>query len=673
MHGSVCLFSKYFKHLLEGEDLDELDISSASSSDNIFTNQKTLSTGWTGTCPLVNYYDTIYSNYSSGLNNLTNIFSSDHNTLLNSFEATQNIINNLYTYRTISSTRPSGSTASLLPKCEYEFSDKTNNSLIGGQIYSNFTDKLKANLETLNSTIKNGIINYEANDQYKISLDGAYENFVNFDKAVATASTVMNKRMIDLKDYFLSVQFCLMFFTWGYMLFFWATIFFYVCYLFNKNSIFWYLIIILIHLLLAMMLVEIFLSAFFGQIRLICHEIPRAIRFIFTGNYIVSGNSASYPAKFGTGDANMTKMFTTCLNGDGDLVNLFLTSSSLSSLTVLRNNITNLYLQVKQIVDNSNLATNNYNNIQNSILLKTILNYQTMKDNLYMVTEGFGEDDINNILRNIRTYLDFSNCSMTEEYYVVREADCPSGSVILTNIQAITGVIHCYIIQNLGSSVKASYTNAGCSTANTYINLAIPFINEINNIVEYRLFLLQGLQISHSNTFSALSNEITSISEKINSTYDILNSDSDSSAISNCGSVKFDLIDFCDFIGDTTEYDARIVVIFSAFIGVFGYVMLYSFLVVINGFSYNEHDNDDDYENDYGKSNNKIRNINNNLYKPKQIKRESLNEEEEEEEEEEDNKKKPLNNKRKPNIPVKTGQKVEMSYLSKNNEDSDSS
>ena len=29
MHGSVCLFSKYLNHLLEGENLEELDISSA--------------------------------------------------------------------------------------------------------------------------------------------------------------------------------------------------------------------------------------------------------------------------------------------------------------------------------------------------------------------------------------------------------------------------------------------------------------------------------------------------------------------------------------------------------------------------------------------------------------------------------------------------------------------
>ena len=71
-------------------------------------------------------------------------------------------------------------------------------------------------------------------------------------------------------------------------------------------------------------------------------------------------------------------------------------------------------------------------------------------------------------------------------------------------------------------------------------------------------------------------------SKNINSTDDLINSNKDESSIANCGSVRFDLIDFCDLIGDTTEYDAKIVLIFSAFVGVFGYVMLYFFLVVIN-------------------------------------------------------------------------------------------
>ena len=45
MHGSVCLLSKYFCHFLNRENLEELDISSASGIDNIFSNKQILSTG----------------------------------------------------------------------------------------------------------------------------------------------------------------------------------------------------------------------------------------------------------------------------------------------------------------------------------------------------------------------------------------------------------------------------------------------------------------------------------------------------------------------------------------------------------------------------------------------------------------------------------------------------
>ena len=61
------------------------------------------------------------------------------------------------------------------------------------------------------------------------------------------------------------------------------------------------------------------------------------------------------------------------------------------------------------------------------------------------------------------------------------------------------------------------------------------------------------------------------------------------------------------------------------------------------------------------------------MYKAKPIKRETVDDEEEEEEDEKEDIKKKMNNKTKNKIPVKTGQKVEMSYLSKNNDDSDSS
>ena len=667
MHGSICLFTRYLSHLLEGENLDELDITTASSADNIFTSQNSLSTGWKGTCTLINEYDNIYNNYNSELTSLSSVLSSYHTLLLSYYGITNTLISNLFTTTYITSTRPSGLTTQLMSLSESEFSDRTNTSSIGGKIYTDFSNYLKTNIESLNLTIRPNINTFISNNIYGKSMKDAYDNFANFDSTVATAANVMNNNILDMKDYFFTLQFILMFFTWAYLFFFGVIILLYIIYICKHYGILWYFIIILIHILLAMMLVEIFMSSFFGQVRLICHEVPRAMNFIFTGSYIVSGNSESYPAKFGTINANMTKMFTTCLNGDGDLINLFISSSDLSTISNLRTSVTNLYLNVKDVVDKSNVIINNYNNLENSNIYKGIIKLETMKENLYMTTEGFGEDDIYTILSNIRTNLDLTTCSMTNEYYVVRAADCPSGSVQLTTIYNTSGTDHCYVIQNLDTSASASYTNSGCN--NTYINAAIAYIKELDTLLDTRLSTLQLLQDAYSTTFNYLSTEVESLSNRINSTYEQINSNFDTSSIANCGSTKFDLIDFCDFIGDTTEYDARIVVIFSAFVGVFGYVMLYTFLVVLNTLEVSGGNHyDDDYGYNYGEK--KFRNININVHKAKPIKRES---EFSDDEEEDNNLNKKIKLNKKENEQNKIGQNIEMTNLAPNNEDSDSS
>ena len=167
-------------------------------------NLNTLSTGWTGTCPLADYYNNFYQNYTSELTSLSSAISSTHSSLLSSYSTTNTLINNLYTVNYLISTRPSGSTGSLMPKSEYEFSDRTNTSLIGGEIYYDFINKLKANIESLNGTIRTSINNFVSNDNYKQYVDSAYQNFIKFDTAVATASNVMNNNMLDLRDYFLT-------------------------------------------------------------------------------------------------------------------------------------------------------------------------------------------------------------------------------------------------------------------------------------------------------------------------------------------------------------------------------------------------------------------------------------------------------------------------------------
>ena len=669
MHGSVCLFSKYLLHLFEGENLEELDISSKSSSNNVFTNVKSLSTGWTGTCPPLQLFSSVKEDFNSELSSLATVLSSSHQQTMSAYNTINTLINNLYSVSTINVSRPSDSSILLIPNFESEFRDKNNKSLIGGEIYYGFNNKLKPYIDELNGNIQTNI-NYLLNsNSFKSSINDAYSNFAKFDTAVATASNIMNSKILDLKDYFLTLQFLLMFFTWGYLLFFVAIGVFYVIYLCKEYEVLYYFILVLINLLFVMILLEIFLSSFFGQVRLICHEIPRAINFIFTGTYMVSGNSGSYPAQFGRGDTNMTKMFTSCLNGNENLVSLFIKSSDLSSFYSLKNDIDTLYVKLSNELKASNLILNNYISIENSIFLNAITKLELTKDNLYIASEGFEKDDIYNILYTIRENLRSEDCSLNNEYFVVKESDCPSESIKLTTIQNKAGETHCYIIQNL-SSAAVSYTGSSCN--NTYIYNAINFIKQIDSLLDSRLEKIRKAQLYYSATFNNLTNEIYSISKILNDTYSIINNDlSKSLNISNCGSVRYDLIDFCDYIGDTTEYDARIVVIFSAFLGVFGFVLLYSFLVVFNGLSSSENDKDD-YGYNYGKK--KIKNINIKVNKSR-LNRKTISDydkDEDEDEDDENNYKKSFNNK-KGKTPSKTGQKVEMSYMAQNNNDSDSS
>ena len=145
------------------------------------------------------------------------------------------------------------------------------------------------------------------------------------------------------------------------------------------------------------------------------------------------------------------------------------------------------------------------------------------------------------------------------------------------------GEKHCYIIQNLESGTSATYEGSSCG--NTYINNAITFLKQIDSLLDSRLEKVKRLQSYYSSSFQNLWEEVYTISEKLNISYSILNDSlSKAAAISNCSSTKFDLIDFCNYIGDKAEYDAKIIVIFSSFLGVFGFVMLYSFLVILNSF-----------------------------------------------------------------------------------------
>ena len=668
MHGSVCLFSKYLQHLLEGENLDELDISSASASNNVFRDKKSLSTGWVGTCPILESLSTVQNSFNQEVSSLKTIISSSHPNTISAYEEVTNSINNLYIINSMTAARPSGLTDKLIPVFENEFKDKTNEKTIGGAIYKDYTTKLTPFYNELNNNVLKEMNTIASSNSLKDMVDTAYSNFQNFDNTVATASNMMNTRILDLKNYFLTLQFLLMFFTWGFLLFFVILVVIHIIYIVKEYDILYYVIIVLINILFVIMLVEIFLSSFFGQVRLICHEVPRAMNFVFTGSYIVSGNSASYPASFGRGEKNMTMMFKTCLNDNIDLLSLFISSDYVNTLISAQNRVENLYNNISDVITKSNIMTNDYDSIQNTFILKGIMKLELMHDNLFLASEGFGEDEVTNILSKIRQNLDSVNCSLKEENYVVRESDCPSGSTILNKITYIQGEVHCYVIQKLVSETSASYSPTGCD--NNYINKAIRFITELNLLLENRIVGLKTFLDIYSAAYKSISDEVTSLSDILKTSHSVINKNLYTAKnISNCGSSRFDLIDFSDFIGKTTEYDARLVVIFAAFMGVFGFVMLFSFLVVINGV--NVKDNDDE---DYGYGNFRNKNIKIKVNKPIPKKINSNYYDKDDDNIGEDNLENNNSNyKNDVKNQSKTGQKVEMSFLKKNSEDYDSS
>ena len=115
-----------------------------------------------------------------------------------------------------------------------------------------------------------------------------------------------------------------------------------------------------------------------------------------------------------------------------------------------------------------------------------------MKDNLYIASDGFDDDNIYNILSNIRSNLASADCSKTNEHYVIKKSDCPSDSIESKTIDNFSEKSHCYIIQNLQEDAKASYSGSTCN--NDYINKAIVFIKEIDSLLDSRLTQLKNLQ-----------------------------------------------------------------------------------------------------------------------------------------------------------------------------------
>ena len=600
-HGTVCLLSKFFQHFLEGENLYELDLKNYNDIvGNSYDYTSSLSSKWKGTCNLlekIKYFKNNYTNDLSTLNTTleTSSCSSDticHKNTVNYFQTTSTFIDQLSTITSISSPRPSGSVEKLTPNFELEFQNISDINTLGGIIYNNYVDNLMYDMFTLDIL---QVFATEYVNKYELTneLNEEYNNIMNFDKTVSSAASIIMTNYITNKKLILNFfQFMFIFVFTGYLGTLVCIIIFLIIYQVEKYRCLYYFLIGFMNLFVIFTLWAIVLGALFQGIRLFIRESPRVMQFLFTDNYILNGNTDAYPPKFGYKDQTQIDFFTTCLNGNGDLFSNYLNKDKLNNIlshTQYILGITNeLYEDIDSQIQYSNLVKNTYDVIRNaSYLYSSIAKLEEIKNNLYLVSEGFGTDDIREIINNIRTNLDNSTCQMTFEYYVIKSSDCPKYSVLLTEItNTVENIYHCYVIQNLTSGTRAQYIGTSCN--NDYINNAITFIKEINNILNTRINNLKELQSNYALTYNNLYAEISQINGTFTKIVDLLNKEINNNyPTANCSSLRFDLIDFCVFMYDKIGYKIKIIIIFSCLSGMLGYIALYAILLLLNNINEN--------------------------------------------------------------------------------------
>ena len=592
----MCLFSKYFQHLLNGENLYELDINNYHKIDNnIFTPSTNLSSNWRGTCVLIeNIYNfkNIYSNNISILNTTidSNSCSTDlicHKNTKYYYEITKQKIEKLKKISTISSAAPSGSINLLTPNYENEFSNLSDNKTLGGLIYDIFHIKLNPIIDKLDE-IQNTVNNFISDNNIENELISAYNNIINFDKTIASASSIMINNFLNDKKMILNFfNFMFLFITSGYLITWVCVFIFFIVYECKKYKHLYYFLISFVNLMLLLAIWEIVLSGIFIGIRLFCRESPRVMKFLFTGDYIINGNTEKYHPKFGNKDPIQTELFNICLNGDGNLFQKYVSMTRLNSILNQTEKIkiktNDLFQIINEEINYSNILTNTYNNYNNySYIYSSILKLEEMYNNLYLVSDNFGNDNIRNIINNIRNNLDNYTCGMNYEYFVIKKEDCPRYSIILNQISnSFDNIYHCYIIQDLISSSSASYSGSGCN--NDYINKAITFIKEINNLLKNRINQLKEIQNNYIFTWNYMHSEINLINNLINNIEYLFKDEINNKYLmGNCSSIKFDLIDFSEYISKKIGYKIKIMIIFSALSGILGFSLFYCILLILN-------------------------------------------------------------------------------------------
>ena len=570
---------------------------------SVYDHTSSLSSNWKGTCDLletITYFKNNYTNNLSLLNSTleTSLCSSNticHKDTLNYFQITTQLIEQLKNVSYIQSPSPSGSARTLTPNFELEFQNFSDTNTIGGLIYNNYANNLINDMVIINS-IQSSSGEYVNNFGLISELNNEYNNIMNLDKTIASAASIIITNYINDKKLILNFfQFMFIFIFTGYLGTLTCVVIFLIIYQCEKYRCLYYFLIGFLNLFMIFAVWSIVLGGLFQGIRLFVRESPRAMKFLFTEDYILNGNTDGYPPKFGFKDQTQIDFFISCLNGNGDLFSTFVNKERLNYILTETKNILELssymYDDINNDISNSNFIGNTYNNIKNnSYIYSSIVKLEEIYNNLYLASEGFGDDDIRKIINNIRSYLDSSSCQMIYEYYVIKKSDCPKYSILLTEItNTVENIYHCYVIQDLVSGTRAQYANTSCN--NDYINSAITFIKEINNILKTRINNLKELHSNYVLTYNSIYSEISLINNTLTQISNLLKDEiNDKYPKANCSSLKFDLIDFCEFMYDKIGYKLKIIIIFSCLSGMLGYLTLYGILLMLNKINQNNND-----------------------------------------------------------------------------------
>ena len=552
------------------------------------------SSNWEGSCNLIKKFNAFNSYYSSNINSLEatidikscSLDSICHKNTKNYYEITKQKIEQLKIISPIYSERPSGLPGSLIPSFEKEFSDLSNIETYGGKIYAYFTNILLSDMEKMDE-IQKKINNYISNTNLQKEMSNAYAYIIKFDKTIASAASIMLSNFLGDKKLILNCyNFMFLFINFAFLIVWICIIVFIIIYECKKYRCIFYFLIAFINVFAFLSIWNVVLSALIQGIRLFCRETPRVMNFIFTEDYMLNGNTENYPPKFGDKDKIIPELFSICLNGDGDLLQKFISKQMLNSILSQTESLKKQVIDLLNIIDNQIQSTHIKTNLYDTLIIyssiySSIIKLEEMSDDLYSVS-GLFEDNIEDIIYFIRQNLDSPYCGKYYEYFVIKKSDCPPYSIILNQITySDDHIYHCYIIQDLLSSSKANYQGEGCE--NDYINKAIIFIKEISDKIKNRINILKEIQKYYALTINNMNSEIILINYYLDNIESIIKDEiNDQNPIANCSSIRFDLLDFSHFMFEIIGYKLTIMLIFSSIGGMLGFILFYSLLLIIN-------------------------------------------------------------------------------------------